>query len=376
MRIRDYTRGSDGTGEAVRAIVVTQRLPGAATLIVDSVDNFPQKFIATSGFIDPLTGLIDEDEATIFMGHLDGGIIMIDEFAPGYTDMGHEVNQVVVLKPSTRWADAVSDSLYELIQTGNTPPPEPANADLWIDESETNTGLIASLAWNITPSGAVDNSNKVYTVPHNNYLPGSLRVTINGLAQAAVLHYVETTPTNGIFTMDEAPATGDILRVDYQHSIPVGAGNSDTVDGFHANSTPTNNQLLPLDGSGKFPNSVFTGLSTPDTSWHAVGAAGEPAFSSGWGNLGNPWSKAAFRKDAEGFVWLKGCVNAGTVGVGTPIFTLPVGYRPANNEQLRFNCISNNTVGAVNVYSNGQVNLEVGSNAYLFLDPVRFKAEQ
>jgi len=38
------------------------------------------------------------------------------------------------------------------------------------------------------------------------------------------------------------------------------ADEADTVDSYHANSTPTANTLLPLDGSAKFPNSVlYTG---------------------------------------------------------------------------------------------------------------------
>lgn len=108
----------------------------------------------------------------------------------------------------------------------------------------------------------------------------------------------------------------------------------------------------------------------PDTAWIA------PTLQNSWVNLGNPWAKAGYRKDSLGFVWIKGCVANGTVGVGTPIFTLPVGYRPATNEQVRFACVSNNALGVVNVYATGAVNLEAGSNAYLFLDCVRFKAEQ
>lgn len=107
-----------------------------------------------------------------------------------------------------------------------------------------------------------------------------------------------------------------------------------------------------------------------DEGWQTV------TFQSGWGNLGNPWGKASYRKDSMGIVWLKGCISGGTVGVGTPFFTLPVGYRPATNEQVRFPVISNNALGVVNVYANGQVNLEVGSNAYVFLDSIRFRAEQ
>ncbi len=47
------------------------------------------------------------------------------------------------------------------------------------------------------------------------------------------------------------------------------ADNADTVDSFHANAAPTANQLLPLDGTGKFPASAIP--SAPDegsVNWH------------------------------------------------------------------------------------------------------------
>lgn len=101
-----------------------------------------------------------------------------------------------------------------------------------------------------------------------------------------------------------------------------------------------------------------------------------PTYQNGWVDFGAPWAKPCYFKDKTGTVYLRGLTKNGTVGVTTPIFTLPAGFRPYTNQQLRFACISNNALGAVNVYSNGEVNLEVGSNAYLFLDVVRFKAEQ
>ena len=68
------------------------------------------------------------------------------------------------------------------------------------------------------------------------------------------------------------------------------------------------------------------GLSAAEP-WHEVGAPGEPAFQTGWENLGSPeHENAAFFKDHEGIVHLKGSVKAGGSG---PIFQLPPGFRPA-----------------------------------------------
>jgi hypothetical protein len=68
---------------------------------------------------------------------------------------------------------------------------------------------------------------------------------------------------------------------------------------------------------------------TPDTDWHYVGAAGEPAFSSPWANY-NPGAfeqALRFRKFGDGWVYIQGIITGGTAG--STIFTLPVGYRPA-----------------------------------------------
>jgi hypothetical protein len=76
--------------------------------------------------------------------------------------------------------------------------------------------------------------------------------------------------------------------------------------------------------AGSYPN---PGLA-PIEAWHEVGASGEPAFQSGWSNFGG-FSTMAFAKDSAGFVHLKGTVSAGTFAA--PVFTLPAGYRPAQN---------------------------------------------
>lgn len=108
MNPKDYIKASDGNGEAVRAIVTEDRGIGNMALVVDSVLNWPHKFIATSGTV--VDDQIDPETATVFYGHLDGSIIMIEEFSPGYADMGNTENQVVVLKPTTPWADAVAEA--------------------------------------------------------------------------------------------------------------------------------------------------------------------------------------------------------------------------------------------------------------------------
>jgi hypothetical protein len=72
----------------------------------------------------------------------------------------------------------------------------------------------------------------------------------------------------------------------------------------------------------------------PTEAWHEVGKPGEPAFQHGWGN-GDPLQEtAAFYKDREGVVHLKGVVVGGAFD--TMMFHLPVGYRPAAGKVLSF----------------------------------------
>jgi hypothetical protein len=99
---------SNKSGEAIRASVTAIRSAGSTTITVDAMTNWPTNFIATSG-----TLLADGtlSAATVFAGHKSGSAIVIDTLAPGYTDVGNTVGQVVVIKPTTYWADNFADFL-------------------------------------------------------------------------------------------------------------------------------------------------------------------------------------------------------------------------------------------------------------------------
>jgi hypothetical protein len=71
----------------------------------------------------------------------------------------------------------------------------------------------------------------------------------------------------------------------------------------------------------------------PAEATHLVGTAGQPSFENGSGNFvveGVHLEPVGFYKDHEGIVHLQGIAKAGTGAGGiAPVFTLPVGYRPA-----------------------------------------------
>lgn len=113
----DLIRASDGTGDAAVATFISPRTPGATTCAVDGVTGFPDTFIATSGTPNATTGII-ESNILVFEGHLSGGNIVIDTFAPGYTDTeGNAVGDIIVIKPTTLWSDTVADFAVDVTNT-------------------------------------------------------------------------------------------------------------------------------------------------------------------------------------------------------------------------------------------------------------------
>lgn len=102
-----------------------------------------------------------------------------------------------------------------------------------IDEGWGSTSFISD----VTPAGLVNGSNTAYTVPEA-YTAGTMEVFINGLKQIRDTDYTETNPTTGSFSMIVAPASGDVVRVNYMTGT-FGTGNSDTVDGYHASQLMT-----------------------------------------------------------------------------------------------------------------------------------------
>lgn len=113
--------------------------------------------------------------------------------------------------------------------------------------------------------------------------------------------------------------------------------------------------------------SVLNQLAQVQQSWQS------PALLNNWTNYGNGSNPAGYWKDSLGVVHLRGYVRNGT-GV---IFTLPTGYRPANNEffnAMTYNLTLNvQATGFVVVGSDGGVTAYNGSNAFM-LDGLTFRA--
>ena len=113
----DYIKASDGSGNASLMTITQVRTAPATTITVNTVGGAPAKFFATMGtphtFNDPVTGetitIISEATAVDFAGHISSGKVEIDAIAPGQTDLGSKVGDIIIIRPTTQWADNLGD---------------------------------------------------------------------------------------------------------------------------------------------------------------------------------------------------------------------------------------------------------------------------
>jgi hypothetical protein len=109
---------------------------------------------------------------------------------------------------------------------------------------------------------------------------------------------------------------------------------------------------------------------TPPEAYHEIGTTGQPPFENGAVNFGGEFSTAAFFKDHEGVVHLKGTVTA--TG-GTVIFTLPAGYRPS--QKLDIDAIGSGAQAYIYIKPDGTVEVNNGGAGTTYgLDSITFRA--
>jgi hypothetical protein len=146
-----------------------------------------------------------------------------------------------------------------------------------------------------------------------------------------------------------------------------GGGTAEMVikDGNVGIGTVTPSEKLEINGNLKVTGNITT------ESWQT------PSLQNGWviypETTGNPptpmYNPPGYFKDSFGIVHLRGLVQNG----GGTIFTLPVGYRPAYRE-LQAVQTWNNTIGRLDVHTDGQVIMQQGNNGWFSLDGVTFRA--
>lgn len=148
----------------------------------------------------------------------------------------------------------VKSTTTDKVTTGTTAPSSPTSGDVWFDTNSLPEALApSSIVWKENPSGTKNGSNTAFTTAQA-YISGSLNVFVNGLAEG--FSVTESAPGSGGFTLSPAPLSTDNLSVQYQVRTTA-TGNADTVDGYHANATPTANNISVLNANGKHPSAVI-----------------------------------------------------------------------------------------------------------------------
>jgi hypothetical protein len=198
--------------------------------------------VATTAYVDAL------GSTTLVRNETPGGLVNSSNTA--YTTAAtFATGSLKVYLNGQRLAPGSGIDYVEVTQ-GFTMQYAPATGDvLLVDYETTNTTRFIqgsnSIIVQETPTGTVNGVTTAFTVLQAKYVANTLEVFINGLQQTKTTDYAETTPGSGIFTFVTAPVTGDVVKVSYQFATGA-SGNADTVDGFHASSTPTASNLLPL----------------------------------------------------------------------------------------------------------------------------------
>lgn len=105
-----------------------------------------------------------------------------------------------------------------------------------------------------------------------------------------------------------------------------------------------------------------------------------PTLINGWGNWpdfspNDGFGSAGYWRDSFGVVQLRGVVRAGSLN--SAIFVLPTGFRPPNRLMLIAMSGSSGTVympARIDIYPSGNVIQHSGSNYFLSLDGINFRA--
>ena len=116
------------------------------------------------------------------------------------------------------------------------------------------------------------------------------------------------------------------------------------------------------------------GTAAPEA-YRVVGSAGNPAFQNGCTNVGGVHETAAFFKDAQGVVHLRGVVRC--PGTSLVAFDLPPGYQPAEDkDHVELSIVESAPDGDGPVAIDGADGSVLAPNASgtFFLEGIEFRA--
>ncbi|MGM8212644.1 phage tail spike protein [Virgibacillus sp. W0430] len=91
------------------------------------------------------------------------------------------------------------------------------------------------------------------------------------------------------------------------------------------------------------------------------------SLQNGWVNAGGIYPNLVFYEDTQGYIYIKGSIKDGTVGTGSPVARLPVGYRPSY--YMRFPSAQGHDL---HISTNGYIMVGGGSNTIVSFDGILF----
>jgi hypothetical protein len=168
----------------------------------------------------------------------------------------------------------------------------------------------------------------------------------------------------GIDTPNKHPKSGLIYKNE-QYQFTISGAGTDTLSRkikFWAEGG--------LDMSGDFEVAGTLdadAIATP--SWEDLSAF----FQNGWTDYGNGFVEAAYYKDPTGVVHLRGLITAGLNQQNTVIFTLPPTHRPTYGHQIFAVVNGVDTLGRIDIESDGDVVFRGSTNTFLSLDQIQFR---
>lgn len=228
----------------------------------------------------------------------------------------------------------------------------------WVNLSTIQFVASGAYTWtDLTPL----NSWTHYPVSSGDVRFSNVKVTKDSLGRAHVEGLGgKGTYTSGIniFTLPSgyAPSATDIYGY-----------NSETFNELQLSSTG----YVQARGKNGAPYNGIQAIFYPSaiTGWTA------PSLQNGWVNNGGVFSGAGYKKSTDGIVSLRGLIKGGTAANNTPLFTLPVGSRPA--QIIICDTSSADAMARVDIYPNGVVYTVSGvANTWLSLAGCDFMADQ
>jgi hypothetical protein len=150
----------------------------------------------------------------------------------------------------------------------------------------------------------------------------------------------------------------------------------------------------PLDGLTRSPRrlrKVYRNQTVrrngPHEGWHQIDQPGEPQFGPLWRNATTDpltgydlrQAPAGFFKDNDSLIWFRGVIHGRGTAWEDPIFTLPVGYRPAYRTVLltAYEAVAFYPAGAVIAYGerrNASIGKQPTGGRVFSLEALQFRA--